>query len=103
MSEKRKKSNKITIYLIKDEVKYDEILKDYAYKNVLREDDKSITYYDPTRQHKPEWLISYFNETQDVEISNSHAKVISLHKLVIDVFAIPFGNGKSLLNDDVIE
>lgn len=107
MSEKRKKSNKITIYLIKDEVNYDEILKDYSYKNVLREDDKSITYYYPTRQHKPEWLISYFNETQDVEISNSHAKVISLHKLVIDgkekVFAIPFGNGKSLLNDDVIE
>ena len=107
MSDKRKKSNKITIYLIKDEVKYDEILKDYAYKNVLREDDKSTTYYYPTRQHKPEWLISYFNETQDVEISNSHAKVISLHKLVIDgkekVFAIPFGNGKSLLNDDVIE
>ncbi len=107
MNEKKKKSNKITIYLIKDEVKYDEILKDYAYKNVLREDDKSITYYYPTQQHKPEWLISYFNETQDVEISNSHAKVISLHKLVIDgkekVFAIPFGNGKSLLNDDVIE
>ena len=43
MNEKKKKSNKITIYLIKDEVKYDEILKHYAYKNVLREDEKSIT------------------------------------------------------------
>lgn len=107
MSEKRKKSNRITIYMIKEDINYDEILKDYAYKNVLREDANSITYYYPTRQNKPEWLISYFNETQDVEISNSNAKVISLHRLMIDgyekIFAIPFGNGKSLLNDDVIE
>lgn len=107
MSEKRKKSNRITIYMIKEDINYDEILRDYAYKNVLREDANSITYYYPTRQNKPEWLISYFNETQDVEISNSNAKVISLHKLMIDgdekLFAIPFGNGKSLLNDDVIE
>lgn len=107
MNEKKKKSNKITIYLIKDEVKYEEILKDYAYENVLRKDDSSITYYYPTRQNKPEWLITYFDETEDVQISNSHAKVISLHKLKIDetekIFAIPFGNGKSLLNDDVIE
>ena len=104
---KKKKSNKLTIYLIKDEVKYEEILKDYVYENVLRNDDKSITYYYPTRQKKPEWLITYFDETEDVQISNSNAKVISLHRLTIDgkekVFAIPFGNGKSLLNDDVIE
>lgn len=107
MSEKRKKSNKITIYLIKEGINYEEVLKDYAYKNILREDENSITYYYPTRKNRPEWLISYFNETKEVEISNSHAKVISLHKLTIDgkekIFAIPFGNGKSLLNDDVIE
>lgn len=107
MSEKRKKSNKITIYLIKEGINYEGVLRDYAYKNILREDENSITYYYPTRKNRPEWLISYFNETQEVEISNSHAKVISLHRLAIDgkekIFAIPFGNGKSLLNDDVIE
>ena len=107
MSEKRKKSNRISIYLIKEDINYEEILKDYAYKNILREDINSVTYYYPTTQNKPEWLISYFNETQEVEICNSNAKVISLHRLVIDgkekIFAIPFGNGKSLLNDDVIE
>ena len=62
MNEKKKKSNKITIYLVKDEVKYEEILKDYAYENVLRKDDSSITYYYPTRQNKPEWLITYFDD-----------------------------------------
>ena len=107
MSKKRKKSNKITIYLIKEGINYEEVLRDYAYKNILREDENSITYYYPTRKNRPEWLISYFNETQEVEISNSHAKVISLHRLAINgkekIFAIPFGNGKSLLNDDVIE
>lgn len=63
VEEKRKKSNKITIYLIKDDIAYDEILKDYAYKNILRKDENSITYYYPTRKNKPEWLITYFNET----------------------------------------
>lgn len=107
MGEKRKKSNRITIYLIKDEIAYDEILKEYAYKNILRKDENSITYYYPTRKNKPEWLVTYFNEIQEVEISNSNAKVISLHRLNINgkekIFAIPFGSGKSLLNDDVIE
>ena len=30
--------------MIKEDINYDEILKDYAYKNVLREDANSITY-----------------------------------------------------------
>ena len=44
MSRKKEKSNKITIYLIKDDVEYDKILKDYAYENILSTNDKSITY-----------------------------------------------------------
>lgn len=107
MDEKRKKSNRITIYLIKEDIKYEEILKPYVYNCVLRNDKNSITYYYPTTQNKPIWLTSYFKYDQEVQISNSNAKVISLHKLKIDgkelVFAIPFGNGKTLLNDDVIE
>ena len=107
MSRKKEKSNKITIYLIKDDVKYDKILKDYAYENILSRNDKSITYYVPTKQKFPTWLSSYFNITNNEKINNANAKVISLHQLTIEgkekVFAIPFGNGKYLLNDDVIE
>ncbi len=107
MSSKTKKSNKITIYLIKDGIEYDKILKDYAYDKILSEDDKSVTYYYPTQKKIPVWLSSYFNITTDVGINNANAKVISLHQLTIDgeekIFAIPFGSGKYLLNDDVIE
>ena len=107
MSKQKEKSNKISIYLIKDGIEYDQILKDYVYNHVLREDKNSVTYYYPTKDNRPDWLISYFNYTQDVNISNSHAQVISIHRIVIDgverIFAIPFGSGKYLLNDDVIE
>lgn len=104
----KERSNKISIYLIKKEIKYDEILKSYAYNYVLMKNDNSTTYFYPTQKKEPNWLISYFKKNSgDFEISNSHAKVISLHRLVIEdeerVFAIPFGNGKNLLNDDVIE
>ena len=76
MDEKRKKSNRITIYLIKEDIKYEEILKPYVYNCVLRNDKNSITYYYPTTQNKPIWLTSYFKYDQDVQISNSNAKVI---------------------------
>ncbi|HIT24123.1 MAG TPA: TIGR04141 family sporadically distributed protein [Candidatus Faecimonas intestinavium] len=106
MSSTKKKSNKITIYLIKDTVEYNKVLKDCAYEKILCQNDKSITYYVPTKQNVPIWLSSYFNITAD-EICNANAKVISLHRLTIKgeekIFAIPFGSGKILLNDDVIE
>ena len=107
MSEKMKKSNKISIYLIKEDIEYNQILKEFAYNNILREDENSVTYFAPTRNNRPDWLISYFNYSDDINISNSHAQVISIHKIVIDskerIFVIPFGSGKYLLNDDVIE
>lgn len=107
MSRKKEKSNKIAIYLIKDGVEYNKILKDYAYKNILCENENSITYYNPTKQKIPSWLNSYFNITTDVGLCNANVKVISLHRLAIEgkekIFAIPFGSGKYLLNDDVIE
>jgi len=103
----REKCNKVSIYLIKDEVKYDEVLKGYVYKHELQKKENSITYYFPTTANRPTWLIDYFNLDEISDISNSRSQVISLHKLVIDgkerIFAIPFGNGKYLLNDDVIE
>lgn len=104
---KKEKSNKISIYLIKDDVKYDEIIKESAYKHILTKTKNSTTYYLPTIVNKPNWLKTYFNDINIENIINARAKVISLHKLTIDgetkIFALPFGNGKSLLNDDVIE
>lgn len=104
----RERSNKISIYLIKQEIEYEQILKSYVYNHIFMKSGNSITYFFPTQKNEPTWLETYFKKTTgEFDISNSHAKVISLHKLIIDgedrVFAIPFGNGKSLLNDDVIE
>lgn len=104
----KERSNKISIYLIKKDIAYEEILKECAYKNKLLELDNSITFFLPTTSKQPDWLINYFKKDDaSLKISNSHSKVISLHKIVIDgeerIFAIPFGNGKILLNDDVIE
>lgn len=107
MSSKKKKSNKITIYLIKENIEYSKILKEYAYNNILCNGENFITYYCPTQENIPTWLNSFFYISNDVGISNANAKVISLHKLKINgkekVFALTFGNGKYLLNDDVIE
>ena len=106
MSEPKEKNNKLSIYLIKSGIAYDKVLKAYAYNNTLCENEHSKTYYYPVPAKAPDWIDSYF-KTRKEEIFNSHAKVISLHELVIDgtkrIFAIPFGNGKHLLNDDVIE
>lgn len=107
MSEQSKKSNKLSIYLIKEDVKYDNILKNYVYGHKYCYGENSITYFLPTKIKKPEWLLNYFKDEKESEINVARASVISLHKLDIDgekrVFAIPFGSGVNLLNDDVIE
>lgn len=107
MSKQREKSNKITIYLIKEGIEYDYILKEKIYDNILCKGNNSITYYEPTISTIPVWLNSFYKLKQDVNISNANSKVISLHRLIINnkerIFAIVFGKGKYLLNDDVTE
>ena len=107
MSKDKVITNKISIYLIKEGIKENEILKDFSRLQKLCKNETSITYYLPTIINHPKWLISYFNKDNIDDISVSNSKVISIHKINIDgkdiYFAIPFGNGKYLLNDDVIE
>ena len=107
MSKQRTKSNKLSIYLIKEDVNYEKILKDCVYNNKYSYGENSITYYLPSKVRKPDWLFNYFKDEKATEINVACASVISLHKLGIDgkerVFAIPFGRGVNLLNDDVVE
>lgn len=104
---KREKCNKISVYLIKEDIDYNMILKDYVYNYELLSTENSTTYYYPTKMSVPTWLSDYFKYDKTVDILNSRAKVISLHKLQVGekerIFAIPFGSGLYLLNDDVIE
>lgn len=107
MEEKRKNCNKVSIYLIKSEVGYDDVLKQYAYKKTIVETENSKTYYLASRSTSPKWLSTYFHQDKIEEIQTENAKVISLHKIKFDeeerIFAIPFGQGLYLLNEDVIE
>lgn len=107
----KEKCNKLSIYLIKEDIEYSNILKEYVYNHELFKDDISETYYYPSKVDCPTWLVNYYNIDIDSNIKNkivnSRAKVISLYTLLINgkqrVFAIPFGSGMYLLNDDVIE
>lgn len=104
---KKEKSNKISIYLIKKEVEYNKVLKEHVYEHKMQNKPNSDTFYLPSRNNKPTWLQDYYKLDNIDDISNSRSQVISLHKLIINseerIFAIPFGNGKYLMNDEVIE
>lgn len=107
MSKDKIITNKISIYLIKEGIEEEAILKEFSNLKKLCDSETSTTYYLPTMINQPKWLVSYFNINNISDISVSNSKVISIHKINIDgkyiYFAIPFGNGKYLLNDDVIE
>lgn len=108
MPEKKKKCNKVSIYLIKPGNDVDMLLKDELAGRAkeMSRSDSCVTYYIDSNPNHPNWLESYFMINND-NLIQSNAKVISFHKLNLDgeevIFAIPFGNGKSLLKEDVIE
>lgn len=112
MANKRKKCNKISIYLIKSEfshLEFEDLLKDDVKNSIneLTKTDHSVTYYISSYLHQPSWLNTYFKIDNNKHLVQSNTKVLSFHKLIIGedkvIFAIPFGNGKNLLKDDVIE
>lgn len=108
MNEEKRKCNKVSIYLIKPNMEIKDLIKEelVGKLNVLIKNDNSITYYIDSFPTRPNWLQTYFNIEND-RLIQSNSKVISFHNIKIDdenvIFAIPFGNGKSLLKEDVIE
>lgn len=104
---KREINNKVSIFLIKDGTDKEELFKDNLNLCELCSSDTSKTYYTPTIINTPKWIRSYYGLDYVDHINVSNSKVISIHELEIDgkkiLFAIPFGSGKSLLNEEVIE
>lgn len=74
----KERSNKISIYLIKQEIKYEEILKSYAYDYVFMKNNNSTTYFYPTRKKEPNWLISYFKKKVGILKLVTHMQKLSL-------------------------
>lgn len=93
------KTNKISIYLLKDNVGIDDILKkEYSKLNL----DRGDFYYDKSYSYPPSWIGSFFNSNlNDINLFNQSSKGIYFTKIEIDstekIFAIPFGYGHSMI------
>lgn len=104
----KEKSNKISVYLVKKEAKEEEIFEnDIILKELSKKDDNHITYYLSSKSKPPEWLGKYFNKHDNFDIMLSNAKAISVINIKFDneerKFLIPFGHGKSIINEEIIE
>ena len=103
------KSNKLSIYLIKDEYSSNDrnILKNTA--KLLKEfEGLGKVYYEPSNNNVPKWMDSFFcGKIENAKIFTSNAKVVFITRIKVDknekTFAITMGHGKFLLAEDVIE
>lgn len=102
-------SNKLSIYLIKDEFSDDDkkILKS-NYQDLTNIDGLGKAYYSPSAVVKPKWVESFFcGRIEKEDIFSSNARAILIARVAVDdktkTFAITMGQGKHMLANDVIE
>ena len=99
--------NKLSIYLIKEDIKEEEVFEKDSGVMVLEEySDKKKLYYLNSWVHEPNWLKSFFNLECD-ELKQANSRAILLNKLEVNgkerIFAIAFGYAKNLFAEDVLE
>ena len=99
--------NKLSIYLIKEGILFEDVFSTEKRVEVLKEYSKDkIMYYIPSRVHEPSWVNSFF-KIKDSSLLQANSKVVLLVRKTIKekeiVFAIVFGSGKSLFAEDVLE
>lgn len=102
-------SNKLSIYLIKDEFSNDDkvILKNSP-DPLTTVDGLGVAYYCPSQTVTPKWVSSFFcNQIDKNNIFTSNARAVLIARVKIDeelkTFAITMGQGKHMLANDVIE
>lgn len=100
--------NKLSIYLIKNGYSEDsDILKSSSY-DAFKGHDYTV-YYDKSHITIPKWKESFFGgELYDSEIYTSNARAVVLYRIAIGIdsqriFALTFGYGRNMINDEVIE
>lgn len=101
---KQKQSNKISMYLIKEDYsKGTKFLKDPIDTDHINF-SMGILYYKESKIIEPKWVKSFFNTSIDAfKQSNSRAVFIVNIEGCKNYFAITFGQGLYLLNDSAIE
>lgn len=95
------KTNKLSIYLLKNNNDIESVLKKTNYKK--EEMDDSIFYYDSSYQYEPKWKQNFFNsKLENVDLFNKGSKGVYFLKILVDsesfTFAIPFGYGHSMID-----
>lgn len=99
--------NKLSIYLVKEEIHKDKIFQEDAQVEILNEySENKILYYLPSYLHEPNWLKNFFDlECPQLKQANSRAVLVC--KLDIEgkerIFVITFGYAKNLFEKDVLE
>jgi len=105
------KSNKLSIYLIKDEFsKNDAHIVENVSNKLLEIDGVGNVYYIPSNINTPKWIDSFFcGKIDSKTLFTSNVRVVMIARIKIDpedkekTFALTWGYGKYLLNDDVVE
>lgn len=101
--------NKLSIYLIKDEYKDDDLILKSEKKLLADLNESGKVYYSPSYKSVPTWVNSFFRgQLGTPEIFTANARAVLLTRVAVAkgitrFFAITMGYGKYLLEDDVIE
>jgi uncharacterized protein (TIGR04141 family) len=109
--ENEKKNHKLSIFLLKQGISnYKDALKvsviilgEYDFNEKIQENGKVII--GKTRTNEPNWksLLQEGVKNQIPELKNSSNRAIAFFHIDGRIFAIPFGYGKHLLKEDVID
>lgn len=96
----------LSIYLIKEEFEsFDDIIKEGDI--LLNRDENQMVFLKESFIKQPDWLRDFF-KIDDARLKTSNSRVVYLNKLTVcenvkRIFAITFGYGRTMLQDDVVE
>lgn len=101
----KEKTNKLSVYLIKEGVRIDDVLKSDSYEEKVLEKG-NIFYYGQSASSEPSWVNNFFESTLgDITLYNQSSKGLYFVKTTIEskekIFALPFGYGHSMLNKEL--
>ena len=99
--------NRLSIYLIKEEIEEEKIFEKDSGVQLLKEyDQNKKLYYLPSWIHSPAWLNGFFEMECD-ELRQANSRAVLINKLEVDgktrIFALTFGYAKNLFAEDIIE
>ncbi len=97
-----KKTNRISVYLLKKGLLPTEVLKKIDYEQ-LDFEEENVFYYDKSHSYKPSWIRSFFeNKLENLELFNQSTKGVYFVKVSVNseerYFAVPFGYGHSMID-----